>query len=230
MQLADRVIVPGEYWRRVFLDALGLDPAKVRAISNAVGGPPEVATRAAERDCRLVFLGSLTHGKGLADLLRALAHESVAALRWRSSIAGEGDVRPFAEMATRFGLGARVAFTGWLPSSEVSALLDRSDVFVLPSHNEGLSIALLEAMAHGCAVVTTPVGDNAEAVTDGVSGLLVPKGDPERLAAALTRVIGDVDLRAALQAGARRRWSESFEIADHCRKLIALYQEISEVG
>ena len=99
-------------------------------------------------------------------------------------------------------------------------------MFVLPSHNEGLSIALLEAMAHGCAVVTTPAGATLDAVSDGRSALVVPIGDARRLAAALRRMIVDPALRAALQAEARQRWCDDFEIGGHCRRLVELYGEL----
>ena len=76
-------------------------------------------------------------------------------------------------------------------------------------------MALLEAMAFGLAVITTPVGAGADAVEPGVSGLLVPVHDVPALSAALTSVITDASLRAALQAGARRRFHERFDIALH---------------
>jgi glycosyltransferase involved in cell wall biosynthesis len=85
---------------------------------------------------------------------------------------------------------------------------------------------MLEAMAHGCAIVATPVGGNPDAVRDGDSALLVPPGDVTRLAVALQRVIGEPELRAALQTRARQRWLEGFDIASHCRRLATLYREL----
>ena len=89
-----------------------------------------------------------------------------------------------------------------------------ADLFVLPSHAEGQAMSLLEAMAHGLAVVTTPVGAHLETVQDGVEALLVPPGDGEALGTALARLIDDGALRAWLGAAARARYRASFT-ADH---------------
>jgi len=224
---ADRIVVPGEYWRRLLVDAVGIDAGVVHVVTNAVAGPPDVAPRRPESPCELLFLGRLSARKGLPELLQALAHADLAALPWRLRVAGDGDAPAFAERAAALGIAQRVEFLGWVPEERVPGLLARADVFVLPSHHEGLSMAMLEAMAHGCAVVTTPVGATLDAVADGTSALLVPAGDIERLAGALRRVIVEPALRAALQGAARRRWREGFDIDAHCRRLAALYREIN---
>ena len=224
--VADCIIVPGEYWRGVLVDTVGVDARVVHVLPNAVAGPSRVLPRPPRPFCEMVFVGALNPHKGLPEVLEALAHADVASLAWRLRVAGHGDDRPFRERAAALGIADRVDFLGWVAEDGVRELLSRADVFVLPSHNEGLSLAMLEAMAHGCAVVTTPAGATLDAVTDGESALLVPIGDPPRLAAALRRVITEPALRAALQAGARARWHERFEIAEHCRRLTELYGEL----
>ncbi len=225
--LANRIIVPGKYWRGVLVDRVGVDAAVVRVISNAVAGPPQLAPRPDLPPCRLLFLGNLTALKGLPDLLQALAHPDLAPLAWRVQVAGPGDVGACTRRAAALGIADRVEFLGWVAEAGVIELLARADIFVLPSRNEGLSLAVLEAMAHGCAVVTTPVGATRDAVTDGESGLLVPVGDPQQLAMALQRLIADPALRARLRSNARQAWSDHFDIAAHCRQLVALYGEVT---
>lgn len=226
LAMADGIVVPGRYWRDVVVDTVGVDAAVVRVVANAVAGPPRVLPRPHRPQCELLFLGKLTARKGLPELLEALAHADVAPLPWRLRVAGDGDSREFVERAAALGIAERADFIGWVAEERVQELLLETDVFVLPSHNEGLSVAMLEAMAHGCAVVTTPVGATLDAVTDGESALVVPAGDPQRLAAALRRVIDDRALRATLQAGARQRWCDGFQITAHCRQLAALYGEL----
>jgi glycosyltransferase involved in cell wall biosynthesis len=228
LERADRIIAPGSHWRGVLVDTVGIDASLVRVIANAAAGPAHVAPRPARPICELVFLGNLSPRKGLPELLRALAQPDVAALAWRLCVAGDGDAGPYVAQATALGIADRVDFVGWVAEARVRELLTAADVFVLPSHHEGLSIGMLEAMAHGCAIVATPVGATLDAVRDGESALLVPPGDAPRLAAALQRVIADPQLRAALQAGARQRWSDGFDIAGHCRQVAALYRELCE--
>ena len=223
---ADRIIVPGEYWRGVLVNLVGVDASATRVVPNAVPGPRSVPARPAAAGCEILFAGNMTAHKGLPELLQALARADMAALAWRLRIASYGDPRPFVELAAALGIAERVEFLGWLDRDSMNAALSRADVFALPSRNEGLSLAMLEAMAYGCAVVTTGVGATLDAVADGKSALLVPVGDSPALAAALRRLIEEPGLRAALQAGARRRWSEGFEIAEHCRRLLAIYAEL----
>jgi glycosyltransferase involved in cell wall biosynthesis len=90
----------------------------------------------------------------------------------------------------------------------VQRLLARAAVVVLPSHREGLPMVLLEAMAHGRAVVATPVGGVPSLVEDGRTGLLVPPGDAEAVRAAMERLLGDPDLRRRLGAAAREKVTE----------------------
>ncbi len=223
---ARRIVVPGTYWRDVVVGTVGIDPSVVRVVANAVAGPADVAPRPPRARCELLFLGQLSPRKGLPELIEALGDPCCSRLSWRLRVAGDGDADPFAVRATGLGIADRIEFLGWIDEERVQQALRDTDVFVLPSHNEGLSVAMLEAMAHGCAIVATPVGSTLDAVTDGESALIVPPRNPARLAAALRRVIEEPELRRNLQITARQRWSEGFQIAHHCRQLVALYHEI----
>jgi glycosyltransferase involved in cell wall biosynthesis len=81
------------------------------------------------------------------------------------------------------GLGDCVHFNGFVSGDAKAGLLSRTDVFVLPSYNEGLPISILEAMSYGCAIVSTPVGGIPEVVKD--NGVLVKPGDIDGIASAI---------------------------------------------
>lgn len=220
---AHSVLVPGAYWHRVMVDELGLAPSHVQVLPNAVRVPRALPERSQHPGCRILFLGRLTASKGVPELLDALADRRLRDLDWQARLAGPGDVDGVRRRAAALGIGHRVEVSGWVPEIEARRLLGASDIFVLPSHFEGLSMALLEAMAFGLAVIATPVGATEDAIADGVSGVLVPVGDRDALARALGRVTGDAALRGALQANARRRACDLFDIAVHCRHLEGLY-------
>ena len=224
---ADRLIVLGEPWRRFLVDRLGICENRVTILENAISGPLEPpARREHSGPCRLLFLGRIEEEKGIHELLAALADPRLVGLSWEATLAGAGAVERFRAEAERLGLGSRVAFVGWQPEPAARSLLACSDVFILPSHFEGLSMALLEAMAFGLAIVCTPVGSLPVAVQDGVSALFVPVGDAERLAGALAGVIEDAALRARLQEAARDRFNEKFEIGHYCSALARLYEDV----
>jgi glycosyltransferase involved in cell wall biosynthesis len=96
---------------------------------------------------------------------------------------------------------------------------------VLPSYYEGVPMALLEAMAHGLPVVTTPVGGIPEIVSDQVEGLLTRPGEHDQLVGALRTLIEDERLRLALGRNARAR-AEHFDIDRYSTELLRLYRKL----
>jgi glycosyltransferase involved in cell wall biosynthesis len=116
-----------------------------------------------------------------------------------------------------------VTFLGSLPPAGVRAQLATSSLFILPSHEEGQPIAILEAMAAGLPVVVTTIGANPDVVRDGVDGFLVPPRDPAALADAVGRLVGDPALRARMGASARQRAHQHFDRGVLRRRLLDEY-------
>jgi len=221
---ATRVIVLGERWRDFVCDDIGIDPERVVIMHNAVPAPDISRRIHTNGPCRILFLGRLGARKGVPELLQALATEHVQGLPWTAIFAGDGDAEYYKKMAADLGLGERIEFPGWVGPEAVSAYLKSMDIMVLPSYNEGLSMSVLEGMAHGLAVVTTPVGATPEAIDDGVSGLLVAPGDTDALAGALARVIEDTGLRYSLSRAAIQKCAECFDVQVYARRMTQLYR------
>ncbi|MGA5702912.1 glycosyltransferase [Peterkaempfera bronchialis] len=137
----------------------------------------------------------------------------------------EGELRG---RAAALGLtDGAVVFAG--SRSDVPALLPGLDVFALSSRQEGLPVALMEAMASGLPAVVTRVGGMPEVLDDGDQGLLVPPADPDALCRALARLVGDDGLRARMGAAARER-SRSFDVAGAQRAVEAVYEQVLGAG
>jgi glycosyltransferase involved in cell wall biosynthesis len=113
--------------------------------------------------------------------------------------------------------------------ADVREVLAALDVFVLPSRTEGMSNALLEAMAMALPVVATAVGGTPEVIADGRSGLLVPPDDASALAAAIARVLADADLARRLGAAARQTVEERYGARSMVRRLEAVYAAVANV-
>jgi glycosyltransferase involved in cell wall biosynthesis len=105
----------------------------------------------------------------------------------------------------------------------VANLLGASDVGLLCSHQEGFSIAILEAMAAGLPMIVTDVGGNAEAVLDGVTGLVAPPHDPQALATSIVRLARDPKLRQRYGSAGRERVKLQFSLEACIAKYEALY-------
>ena len=225
---AAKVVVLGTREQMLLSGLLALPPDRVVVLHNAVPDPEPDVTRArpAGTPCRLLFLGHLSARKGVPELLQALARPALSARRWRATLAGGGPVDEFRKLANGLGLSQRVDFAGWVNEAAVKALSAEAEILVLPSHAEGLAMAVLEGLSHGLAVVTTPVGAHPEVIEPGVSGLFVPPGDVTALADALGRVIDDAALRERLGRGARQRFLEKFEVRGYADRLGRLHLDL----
>ncbi len=178
---------------------------------------PEVSASAAARDGAgpVLFVGRLVQRKGVAFLIEAIAR--LGPTGPPLEIVGDGPERPGLEaLAQRLGVANRVVFRGKIPPDELQASYARAGVCVLPSvldargDTEGLGVVLLEAMNHATPVIASRVGGIPDIVEDGESGLLVPPGDVDALAAAVRRVRDAPALARRLGEAGRRRLREQF--------------------
>lgn len=223
---ASRVLVLGARDRGTVVECLGVPSERVELVPNGVpdpGAPPDRTGRTAP--IRLLFLGHLDDRKGVPVLLEALSTPDMRSRSWTLVMAGGGEQERFASMIEDLALADRVTLTGWLSHDRIYAFCREADIFVLPSHAEGQAMSLLEAMAHGLAILTTPVGAHLETVVDGQEALLIPPGDRGMLRDALARLIDDGDLRARLGHAARQRYLNSFSAHRIAGRLTAIYQE-----
>jgi glycosyltransferase involved in cell wall biosynthesis len=227
MARAARIVVIGSFWRQFLVECLGIEEAKMVVVANGVPLPAMPPPSPPDAPCRIVYLGALGRRKGTSDLLRALAAPRLQGLRWEAVIAGNGDVDAFCAEAAALEIADRVNFTGWIGPAETQALLASAGIFVLPSYNEGLPVAVLEAMATGVCVVTTRVGAVPDLGIDGDSGFLVDPGDVENLADRLAILVGDADLRRRFGRNGRLRIESGFTIGSTAGRLAALYRDVA---
>lgn len=162
--------------------------------------------------------------KGAEELLEAFILATASVRRLRLIIGGDGPLRDrLADRAREAGVADRVTIEGsWLRAED---LLPALDLFVLASRNEGMGRALVEAMAAGVPVVGTAVGGIPEVLEEGGAGILVPPGDPEGLAAAISRLAADERLSAHFGRRARAR-SVAFGAGRMNHALLNLYRRV----
>lgn len=214
------------------LEAKGFKAPQLTSIPNGVdiaryaptGKQPAGAPRGAAPRTVLAAIGSLTEEKGHDHLLGAVARlgsdRGITLL-----IVGDGPRRErLQKLATDLGVADDVRFLG--RRNDIPDILAGTDIFVLPSLNEGLPIALLEAMACERACVATDVGDVGRAIETGVTGVLVRSADVEALASALERLVADPELRRRLGRAARQRAVERFSAERMTEAYCALYDEL----
>lgn len=220
--LRQGVVPPGKL--RVIYNGLDVTAFPVNPPSEDIAGvrremgvPPEWPL--------LLAVGRLQKPKGYPLLLEAMAILQERGVSCFLAVAGDGEMRAaLEEQAVRLGLGDCVRFLGL--RHDVIALMAGADALVLSSLWEGLPGAVLEAMAAGLPVVATAVGGTPELVVDGVTGFLVPPGDPAALAGAVAELLRlPAEKRKEMGQAGRRRVEENFTIDRMVRAYEDLYTE-----
>jgi len=215
------------------------DESKLALIHNGIELPPPIAPADRLRVRRelnigedalvIVIIANLIAYKGHRDLIDALGLVKDSLPKpWRLLAIGrdEGLGEGLKRRAEVLAIASNVMWLGEQAAAE--GLLAAGDIFVLPSHEEGFSNALLEAMAAELAVIATAVGGNLDAVVDGESGILVRPRNPRALAAALIRLANDPALRRRLGEAARQRIAQRFSLEQCVVRYEKLYRAMCE--
>jgi len=202
----------------------GIDPSRFEPTH-------ATATRALELrrefgDRQVLFVGRLVYYKGVADLVRSMAAIPEASLL----IAGTGPLRASLEgLARELAIADRVHFLGAVTDAELAALYHAASVFVLPSveRSEAFGIVQLEAMVCGKPVVSTDLPTGVTYVNqDGVTGIVVPVHDPERLGLAIRGLLDDQSTAARMGSAARKRVLAEFTVDRMIEQTERVYREV----
>lgn len=174
----------------------------------------------------VVNVAALVPHKGQKFLVEAMARVRRSVPDAQLVIFGEGELRAALEAQIRdLGLDKHIVLAGF--RDDVLALTKSADLFVMSSVTEGLGSTLLDAMAMGLAVVGTRAGGIPEAVTDGVTGVLVPPGNSDALADAIVRLLGDAAARARMGEAGRARVAEKFGVDRLVDGTLDVYRRVS---
>lgn len=219
---AGQVIVLGTVWRDFIAQRAPAAAPRIVIIPNATDVPALPHLGGGDRP-HILFLGRLGDRKGVPQLGEALFRMKHLP-NWRATIAGDGEVEAARAKAISYGIADRVDIPGWVGAEEVARLISVADILVLPSLAENLPVSVIEGMAAGLAVVTTPVGAVEDIITDNVNGLLVPPGDADALTLALTRCLEDEALRRRLGASAASFHREHLSLAPFAEAICAAWR------
>jgi glycosyltransferase involved in cell wall biosynthesis len=238
-RLSDVVFTPSEWDRRNLIDNGHMPAERVTVFRNGISAPapsdaPGVRDELAAPGQPLVgAVGRLIPVKGYSDLIEAVHRLRAQGLQVRCVIAGTGPAEArLRDLIAGLELEESVTLLGF--RSDVADLLRALDVLVMPSHREAAPLALIEAMAAGCPIVATRVGGLPELIDDGVSGLLVPPGAPDTLAAGIARLINEPGLGRRLGQAAQRRQRAELSVEamlGHLQDIyLDLYQHATDRG
>jgi glycosyltransferase involved in cell wall biosynthesis len=227
VSVAARDALPGALRSRARVVIHGVDRARFAALvaqRAALRHQLRAELGVADDDVVALTVANVRSEKGYDVLLEAARLSVVDGAPVRFVSVGRGPLgTEVAAAAQATDLAGHFTFLG--SRTDTAQLLAGADIFVLPSHQEGLPVALMEAMSAGLPVVATIVGGVPDVVTDGVEGLLVPPQRPDLLAEAVGRVARDPSLRARLGAASLAR-SAVFDVRNASRAIEAVYAEL----
>lgn len=139
-----------------------------------------------------------------------------------------GDMDPILKRVQQENLERWVVLPGEVSGTEIPAYLGCADVFLLPSHIEGMPMSILEAMRQGIPVISTKVGGIPEMIDDQNTGILIEPGQPEQIASSVIRLLKDATLRTAIGTAGKRKFETEFEIDNGVSGLKVIYQEVCD--
>jgi len=221
----DALIKLGAPADRMAVHRVGIDVSKFRY--KVRKGTPDLL--------RIVTTARFTEKKGIRYAVEAVAKamQREPGLQIQYDIVGEGELlEEIRELIASLGLTASIKLHGAKSHSEVRILLDETDIFMLPSvtasdgDQEGIPVALMEAMAAGIPVVTTKHSGIPELVEDGVSGYLSPEKDSDSLAESIFKLVDNPDKWAELGAAGRAKVEREFNLQTQNDRLVELYHAL----
>ncbi|MCS6803960.1 MAG: glycosyltransferase family 4 protein [Acidobacteriota bacterium] len=217
LRRGDRLVVVSEALQR---ELSGYLPEKeFHLLRNAV--PVPASGQAAPRDgsVRVLYLGHFLKLKGIYDLVNAIPRICAAVPKAKFLLCGLHEIEQVRDLCQQRGVMSAIELLGPVPFEQRWDVLRRADIFVLPSYEEGLPVTVLEAMAVGLPVVTTPVGGIPQVVEDGVGGFFIKPGDVDALVTRVIQLTRDATLRQRMGQANRARIAQEFDVGAYIEKL-----------
>lgn len=197
--------------------------SQLTTIQNGVADLSRQSSLRPNKIVRLIVVARFAPQKDHLLLLNALTH--LEPTTYELLLIGDGPTRSEVEQTVKaLELQANVSFLG--TRSDIPELLATSDVFVLPSNWEGFPISILEAMRAGLPVIASDVGGSREAVENGKTGFLVPRGDAAALTAKLAKLVTDPALRAKFGSAGRAKFESEFTLDQTLSKTLEVYNDV----
>nr|AZY91876.1 glycosyltransferase [Lactococcus lactis] len=220
-------IVLGDKWNKAVKE---IEPkTNTVVVSNTVHIPDYTVEW--KQPFTVLFMGVLIKRKGVADLINAiyLLNKENKLDNVRLVIAGSGaEEAELKAMCTQLVLDNYIEFSGWTAGEKKEKLFRESQMLVLPSYNEGLPIAILEAISCGMPVVATNVGDISSAVIDGENGYLIEPGDVLAIKQAIEKIVWDPEVFNKMVTASRQLAESGFSDEKYFSCINDLYKEIGD--
>jgi glycosyltransferase involved in cell wall biosynthesis len=226
--LSSRIITVSEFDRRLAVEAGIAVGDRIVTIHNGIPDtPPSLRADPGRDPVRLVMIARFEAQKDHSTLLRALGGLTHQA--WTLDLVGNGPLMGAMQaLASQLGIAERVSFLG--QRMDVPEILARSQVSLLVTNWEGFPLSIIESMRAGLPVIASDVGGIVEAVSQGVTGYVIPRGAVELLQQRIASLLSDTNSRRALGANGRARFEQQFTLEQAVAKTLSVYRDVLGAG
>lgn len=220
---ADKVIALSNQWKNN-LEKI-VDKNKIVVINNGV----IVEEDFLEKDYTeivLLFLGRVGERKGIFDIIDIMPEIIKECKDVKLLVGGDGEIDELKEKCAQLKIEENVEILGWVNSDEKDILLKRATIFILPSYNEGMPMALLEVMACGISAISSNVGGIPQVIGNGKEGFIINPGDVSALKDRILELIKSENKRKEMGKNARRKMEKEFNLKNIKILLLDIYQSL----
>ncbi len=189
---SDLLIVLSHQWENWINEAYPNNQFKFKVVYNPC---PKVVRSSDAKENIILYAGTLNDRKGYDRLIEAFSKIAPEHRDWKVVFAGNGEIDKAKHLALECGIESQVEFLGWVAGTAKEHIFQSASVYCLPSWGEGFPMGVLDAMAYGIPVVTTPVGGIPELLADGVNGFIFDAYDTEALSEKLSILMSSAEVR-----------------------------------
>lgn len=223
LQSADLILVVSEALKNYFAGlSLGVP---VFFLNNSVE-IPRASDIQRSQGTAILTMGRLSKLKGTYDILQAAPRVIARKPDVEFWLAGVGDIDAVKKIISRHAWGKNIRLLGWIEGQAKQAYLAQANIFLLPSYHEGTPIAILEAMAYGLPIISTPVGGIPSLITDGETGFLITPGDVDVMVEKLLILLDDKSLCRKIGAAGQELIRKNFDIDHNLQRLYSFYDSL----
>tara|TARA_Y100001958_G_C21242679_1_gene571095 strand:+ start:1543 stop:2658 length:1116 start_codon:yes stop_codon:yes gene_type:complete len=213
---SDVFLCQGQKWKNYAINNLKIKESNTVIVDNwtATESKIEIGNKRIinkKHKIEIIFIGWLEKHKGVFELLEAVNLLANKGYKFNLNIVGDGNCKKFVlDYIENNNLNNIVNFLGWQNSKNLNAILEKNDVFILPSWNEGMPNAMIEALAAGLAVIVTPVGVVSDYLNDGENTLFIEVKNPLSIVKALENLINNFELRKKISVNGHKLAKNKF--------------------
>ena len=220
---AKSTIVLGKIWENFVSSKMHIPKKNIYVLNNTAKIVTSKKRNKKNELVKIIFLGKLSLRKGTYDLIYAL-NKIKNNKKWNSTIVGDGDIEEIKALIKKLNISDRVKVTGWLSREDSQGLLIKSEILVLPSYAENMPLSVIEGMAFGLSIITTPVGATPEIINNNKTGIMIKPGNVVDLSKKLQKLINSKKLQRKLGKNAKKYYLQKLSYNVYQKKLKNLWK------